>query len=110
MSRSDQFIGLTKEGDRIFTELRKSGYPSKRIKIGYWAWNPGFIEGLEFTTDDRIYREELQCEPWSSGPMYFTRIGIFDRQTGKKIGTIADWILDENVKGEVDYDNGKYYV
>lgn len=110
MSRTEQFIGLTKKGTQIFNKLLDEGWISKRIKIGEWAWTPGYIDGREIVTNDHIYREEIQCEPWSSGPMYFTRIGIFNKQTGKKIGTVADWIEDRNVTAEVDYENGRFFV
>lgn len=111
MSRSDQFIGLTKKGDEFVKEMRKDQTNIfKRIKIGEYCFDPYPIEGIEITTPTKIYRERIQTIPWSSGPMYFCCFDIIDRQTGKKIKSIYKWKEDENVKGEVDYDHGKYWI
>lgn len=109
MSRSDQFIGLTKEGQSFLNDLEKD-YPIKYVTIGDWAFNPGKIQGAEVTTKDFIYREEIQLAPWSSGPMYLTCINIYDKQSGKCIGSIYPWVEDKKVKGEIDYDHGKYWI
>ncbi len=109
MSRSDQFVGLTKKGNEFIAKLKKR-YPEKRVNIGFWAFDPGKITGSKFELKERIYQEEIQCSPWSSGPVYLTRIAIYNKKTKKKIGTMFDWIEDPNVKGEVDIDNGKFYI
>ena len=109
--RSDQYIGLTKKGHAIITKLYDDGNYTKKVDIGDWAFDDGKIQGFEITTEDRIYREEIQDTPWSSGPMFFTRIGIFNKKTGNKIGTVGDWIFDEESSKEyVDYETGKYCV
>lgn len=109
MSRSDQWIGLTPAGRNMYHKLTKLAKENK-IPIGYWAFNPGKIFGSEFVIEDRIYREEIQASPWSSGPMFFTRFAIYNKNTNKKICTICDWIEDSKVQNEVDYENGKFYV
>lgn len=56
--------------------------------------------------DGSIYKEVVQVEPWSSGPMIFTCLMDEDGNT------LFQWILDPELRGrsEVDYEHGRYYV
>lgn len=111
MSRSNQYIGMHKKAREFYNHLKQTGTVSKaEYIIAYQAFGDDPITGREeIKIDDRIYREVLQCDPWSSGPMFFTCIGVYNLEN-KLIGYLQTWELDENVKGEVDYENGKYYV
>lgn len=110
MSRSDQYVGLTTKGNEFIRNFPKKDIINKKeVFMCHQAFNPWPLTGIEITTKDRIYREVLQCDPWSSGPVYLTHIAVFNKQK-KLLGYMFSWIEDENVTGEVDPDNGKYYI
>ena len=111
MQRTDQFIGFNKSGQEVYNKLLKTpGQIERKIEIGVYAFSPDKIFGSEIILNNKIYREEIQIIPWSSGPMYFTRIGIYDKETNKKIGTIGDWKQDPNVMNEYDYETGTFWI
>jgi hypothetical protein len=65
-----------------------------------------------------VYKEVVQVEPWSSGPMIFTHlVEILTKKCGQVLGEDEDdprfcsWALDPNVRpAEYDYETGRYYV
>lgn len=68
MSRSTQFIGLSDSADEFVSGLEvfgvgddTTGMFDEKIPLGQWRDKNGFI-----------YREVVQTEIWSSGPMIFT--------------------------------------
>ena len=95
MSWTDQYIGLNERAKKliegepvpVLEEIRRT-YPDGRqtnetrqvfestvkSRVYYTregAWNPGFLELFAYTfPDGRVLREEVQTEPWSSGPCY----------------------------------------
>lgn len=108
MSRSDQWIGLTREGEEWFS--KQKGVHRTKEPIGFYAFNfPEEIYGREVQVEGKIYREHIQVAPWSSGPMYFTNVMVLDKD-GNFLEWKFSWKEDERVFGEVDYDNGKYYI
>ena len=110
MSRSDQYIGLTNAGWNFLKNFPDKEIVEKRtIKICDQAFNPWPIEGTEIRTKDRIYKEELQCEPWSSGPMYFLHIGIYTTKN-KLIGHMFSWKEDRSLDCEFDNFEGTFNV
>ena len=59
---------VTKETNQVFESTVKSEV--YRTLDG--AWNPGFLKLFKYTfPDGRILYEDVQAEPWSSGPVYF---------------------------------------
>jgi hypothetical protein len=133
MSRSTQFIGLTPKALEFVSGLEiiensdnfTTGMFEEEIHLGEWKYKEGYL------------REVIQAEPWSSGPMIFTTLRFFLEKAekvkviGEYYGEIFpfvrlkeieivmspsdlelgfDWKQDENVKGEVDYENGLYWV
>lgn len=53
-----------------------------------------------------VWKERIQAEPWSSGPMIFLCIqGEFDGTTQTK-----GWTVNSSLKGEYDPVAGEYYV
>lgn len=109
--RCDQFIGKTQAGDKIFEKLMKM--PNAIIetsKICTLIFDNNDVYGDKITYKDRIYVEELQEEMWSSGPMYFTHIAIYNTNTGELIGYIGSWKEDKNLKYDFDYEKGTYWL
>ena len=113
MSRSDQFIGLTKAGKNFIDNFpNEEIVKKKRIKVCHQAFNNWQLEGYEIRTKDRIYREESQITPWSSGPMYFWHIAVYTIQN-KLIGYMFSWKEDPNLANEhMEYNSetGTYWV
>ena len=110
MSRSDQYIGLTTAGFNFLKNFPDKEIIEKRtIKVCDQAFNPWSIEGTEIRTKDRIYREELQMEPWSSGPMYFLHIGVYTLKN-KLIGHMFSWKEDRSLHNEFDSNKGTFNV
>ena len=111
MSRSDQYVGLTAIGEGIVEELKKNtNNIIESCSVCPYAFLQGHLKGIRITTADRVYQEELQINPWSSGPMYFTHLAVYNRKDNRLIGYIGDWELDESCEYEYDKDTGKYYV
>ena len=109
--RCDQFIGKTKVGDKIFEKLMKMpNVILETSKICTLAFDEIDIYGDKITYKGRTYIEELQEEMWSSGPMYFTHIAIYNTNTGKLIGYIGSWKEDKNLKYDFDYEEGTYWL
>ena len=58
--------------------------------------------------------EEVQMEPWSSGPMIFTCLrGWLIKECGQKIdmGRYFEWMLDPSVNGqEYDVETGRFFI
>ncbi len=96
MARSTQYIGLTEDakvliGDmiekrRVMTE----GMFGEDVYGGIWG---------------ERYQEEVQCAPWSGGPMIFTY--LYDTVTEEKL---FEWIHDPKLVGEYDRLAGTYHV
>lgn len=114
MSRSDQYVGMTKQAndfiDRLKSELNAI---CETCKVCDQAFNPDPIHGDKITIGDRTYKEELQMEPWSSGPMYFTHVAIYNNKTGKLIGYIGSWELGKPTPNNCEYadaSTGKYFI
>jgi len=115
MSRSTQFIGLTKEATKyvkslesLASDTKTLGMFNEKITLGKWKLPK------EFSSDrpDACIREIVQATPWSSGPMIFTCLSIFfGNCTPKDKGiSILQWIEDPRVKGEFDQENGRFWV
>lgn len=110
MSRSDQYIGLTKRGDELIAKIKKTSCMQESCYVCDQAFNPYPIHGIQLVTKDVTYKEELQEEMWSGGPMYFTHIGIYSNKTGKLIGHVCSWREDKNLKYDCDYEEGTYWI
>lgn len=110
--RCDQYIGLTQSGQNWVKKLIDNNYTIKHEYMCDQAWNPDPLTGVVIQTDDRIYKEEIQATPWSSGPMYFTRIAIYTIDN-KLIGYMFSWKEDPDLheqRIEFDYTKGTMYV
>lgn len=127
MSRETQYIGLTPKAEEFVKDLKKvensgnctSGMFGERVELGEW-WDE----------QRKVYvREVVQAEPWSSGPMIFTTLAFALEKAECEIHESEDgtdwhftnskelefleglgWEEDSSVKGEVDYENGKFWV
>jgi hypothetical protein len=102
MSRSTQWIGLTgaaSEFIQSFNQEYKGRYTTGM-----------FEEELALATytnpaNGEVYKEVVQCVPWSSGPMIFTCLEDAD---GNKL---FSWIEDREMRGrEFDYASGRMWV
>ena len=110
MSRCDQYIGLTKKGNEFMKRLIHEPNAFHETCVVYYpAFDVTPMHGDRVIIGDRTYQEELQYEPWSSGPMYFLHIAIYNNKTGKLIGYIGSWEYDRNLEKrniEFDYEKG----
>lgn len=118
MSRSTQYIGLTKKAQEFVSNLKPiqennftTGMFDEEIPLGSWE-HP----------EKGIVREVVQMEPWSSGPMIFTCLAW---DFGNKVEiiegkeqfvrddsvTMFEWVNNPEVKDmEVDYEKGECWV
>jgi hypothetical protein len=104
MSKTDQWIGLTHAAESFVADLpqlddkrRVEGPFGGIYNLCSWVWGRHTIQ------------EIVQDTPWSSGPMYFTCLEILwdGRSEGSRILT---WVLNPDIKNEVDYTQGHYWV
>lgn len=102
MSRSTQFIGLNKKASEFVETLipivnpenKTFGMFDEEIPLGSWK-----------DLDGNFYVEVEQCSPWSSGPVILTAL---KKNNGDKL--FFEWVENSEVKGEVDYENGEFYI
>ena len=74
MSRSTQYIGLTKKAEEMAERWERiedstnwtGGMFGEEVDLGEWR-----------TEDGCLIREIVQASPWSSGPMIFTCLAVF---------------------------------
>lgn len=125
MSRSDQYIGLTKDAEEFLDNLVKNKN-AKREKIVLVPEEGTLCFGCDITGDSvtemhdddsanicTIYTECLQHVMWSSGPMYFTHIMAkiikrYDPTNAVEYGPLFSWVNNPMVNGEVDPIKGHY--
>ena len=130
MSRSDQYIGLTKNAENFLYWARKNKnffefdhillnsdetlcghcFPGQNIRI---FMNDDVNEYIDFV-------EKVQYDPWSSGPMYFTCLeGFLKKKMGQydSIGEFFEWVNspfgffdDKYFRKEYDREKGEIYV
>ena len=111
MSRSDQYIGLNYNAKNVFNKICNHPNAIKETcKICDQAFNPYPLIGNKITINNKTYKEELQLAPWSSGPMYLTHIAVYNTKSGKLIGYIGSWKEDRHVTGEINYEEGTYFI
>lgn len=106
--RCDQYIGLTKEA----REWVKRNFDKNQISyydMAEQAFDPEPLQGYLIQDDESIYKEVVQCSPWSSGPMYFTCIGAFNKKN-ELIGYMFQWKENPNMTDEYDMEKGEFYV
>lgn len=86
MSRSDQYIGLTRRGENLLKRLSRSpGAIVSTYEMCPSAFDPNPQLGWQVQLEDnKLFREEVQLAPWSSGPMYFTRLVKYEKGKRKK--------------------------
>ena len=107
--RTTQFIGLTNDGynyiskcKSLKSDLKTQGMFFENIPLGRWE-NKMFKE----------IQEVVQCSPWSSGPMIFTKlVGYFhnDKKLKNPIN-LFEWVLNPELSGEeYDQEKGQYWV
>lgn len=97
--RTTQFIGLTKNAKSFVAALHE--ILSARTTTGMFDEEIGLLSWIDEGMD--AYDEIVQVVPWSSGPMIFTCLLC----NGKRM---FEWLEDESVKGEVDFEGGKYWA
>ncbi len=119
MSRSDQYIGLTKDAQEWLKTQKVVS--TKRIELSEAAFG-GNIYGNQYKIEAPypdineyyIVTETIQCAPWSSGPMYFTHLKIDLKKVADQepvdLGFYFSWVANPSVEGEVDFERGHYYV
>jgi hypothetical protein len=108
MSRTTQFIGLTKRAEQFIAKLAVmapdsyiTGMFDEEIPLRKWQ-----VDGYYFRMG--IIREVVQMAPWSSGPMIFTCLE-WESQSGDKF-RFDQWIEDPTCQGEYDVGEGIMWV
>lgn len=111
MSRSTQFIGLTKRAQKFVKDLKS--VPSDKITLGMFEEE---IPLRRWEDDKCFYQETVQAVPWSSGPMIFTHLEMihkncinYDENESDK-DFILSWVKDPDCKCEFDEDKGIFWV
>lgn len=138
MSRSTQYVGLTRRATEYLASLENNNlqhlenkYSDKDLHFEKRTTHGMFDEEIPLNTWKRfdirtgreVYiREVVQCTPWSSGPMIMTCLEIdygngdhWDEPgDGKFDGTSTtrcfQWVDDPTVENEVDQDTGRMWV
>ena len=116
--RETQYIGLT---DAAKAYVKKQQITSEStynmtLGLGDEVVYGQIVELASPSGPNKLMRlvEEVQDEPWSSGPMIFTHWHRFlIKESGQEIdmGYILSWVLDPDVIGrEFDPVTGHYYV
>ena len=112
MSRSTQWIGLTRLGWAFVKDLKTlpsdkniEGMFEETIPLGKW-------EGPTLYNKNTVIREVVQASPWSSGPMIFTSLTIEYYQDDKVVTTANcfQWIEDPTLTTEFDYKTGRFWI
>jgi len=115
MSRSTQYIGLTAAANKWV----KSAFKVEDFELTTGMFGepiPGRIYHIAAAGDRDlalVATEEVQIEPWSSGPMIFTHLRItVVNDSGQRIdcGYYYSWVMDPTVENEYDYERGAYFV
>jgi len=112
MSRSTQFIGLTRDAEEYVKNLEPMESDTnalgmfEEIPLRKWKIPEQFKYSQE--RPNACLREVVQASPWSSGPMIFTCLEA-DFGNGAK-SKFLEWISDPRVEDEVDQKNGKFWV
>ncbi len=120
--RTTQFIGLTKRAQEFLAKNCILVENSENITTGMFD-EPIPLGTWQHRKTEKIYYEVVQAEPWSSGPMIFTALRKGDKDfLGFEEGNFLDncmnnnskllftWREDKNVKNEIDFENGKFWV
>ena len=94
MSRSTQYIGLTADAHAFVRELEE-----ERIVIAEGMFNEEVWGGVW----DGRYKEVVQCDPWSGGPMIFTC--LYDCDMGE---VLYSWTYNFDLDKEFDQVAGTY--
>ena len=113
MSRSTQYIGLTRSAMNFLADYQKVkdgtnctyGMYDDKVPLGEW---------VSSNTDTKFayLREVLQDSPWSSGPMLFTCLfGYFHNDPKHEQPTqIFQWVIDPRCESEFNFEKGTYWV
>ena len=117
MSRSTQYIGLTIYALKWLVQETKlvSVLNGTHKTFGMFdediplkEWKGTISNGYDH---EWLVREEVQCVPWSSGPMIFTHLVWYKRgEMDQGSGPFFSWVLNPGVEGEFDYEQGHFYV
>lgn len=132
MTRFDQYIGLTK-GAEEFLDYIQEKYNCEKLEFVLVPPEQtlcsvygieGQIVRMYYGDDDKVneyfeFKEEIQHEPWSSGPMYFTHLRRFlKKRSGQTLdmGPSFSWVnvplyaIEKNIQNEFDQDKGEIYI
>jgi hypothetical protein len=110
MSRSTQYIGLTKDAEDFVKNLKlvpssnkTEGMFGEEVLLGKWE------------DQFNIYEEEVVATPWSNGLMIFTALRTRSKNyaegSEKDEGSIYfNWVINPTIENEYDEERGHYYV
>lgn len=113
MSRTTQYIGLTREAMNYLADYKRvknstnitKGMFDEDVSLGEWVSRH---DGAKFWK----IKEIVQMEPWSSGPMIFTcLVGFFynDKECVHPISFLG-WVEDPRINNEFDREKGIMWV
>lgn len=100
--RCTQYIGLTNAAKKFVAEMQDISKEHPENKT-FGMFEEDVPLSVWKDKDGTIYFENLQCSPWSSGPMLFTRLVS---NTGR---VMFEWFEDINSR-EYNPETGGYYV
>ena len=118
MSRSDQWIGLTQAAKDFLDQLETAGALIGEYKMCQAAFeldgsgNTAWYYGSFYKLGPLRFREVLQDEIWSGGPMYFTCLQE-ENKKGKSIRKLFQWRPDRKLaEKHLEYDpvKGTYWI
>lgn len=123
MGRSTQYIGLNDASVLFVKEAKLKevesdhcvyGMFDEKIKLRKWVTTENTPSNIN--TCCKYIKEMLQDMPWSSGPMIFTCLEIFqgaEDETDEDLlyrTPILEWVLDPSITSEIDKVRGRYWV
>jgi len=119
MSRSTQYIGLTRSAMNYLADYQRvkdsnnitKGMFDEDVPLGEWV-DTSHYAGVKGVEKFWKIKEVVQFEPWSSGPMIFTRLaGYFHNDLECKNPIyILGWVEDPRIINEYDVEKGTMWV
>jgi len=117
MSRETQYIGLNKYAhDFVKNAIKTETYIMTQGMFGENIEGTIYYMPVPYpeldVNEEYYYKEIVQYEPWSSGPMIFT---CLQRTLVKKTQVLTDekgeesfrWMIDPSIEEEYDYETGR---
>jgi len=117
MSRTTQYIGLNSYATKwVERAIKEETYDMTTGMFDETIEGKIYYLYCKSPNMKSIFKEVVQTEPWSNGPMIFTCLQwTLVKESGQEIdmGILFKWMGDPSLKYdhiEVDYNTGRFYV